>query len=118
MSNSDEKAIPEELIAKPFSYENLVEYQKGSIVSRTIIKKSIGTVTVFAFDKGEKLSTHSAPFDALLQVVDGVGMITIEGIEHEVKAGQQIIMPADKPHAVEAHENFKMVLIMIKAKEN
>jgi quercetin dioxygenase-like cupin family protein len=114
---SENKPVDQELIANPFSYSELVTYQKGAVVSRTIIDKQEGTVTVFAFDKEQRLSTHSAPFDALLEVIDGTGLITIEGIDHEVKTGYQIIMPANKPHAVKALEQFKMVLIMIKSKE-
>lgn len=116
MSEKQDQAIPENLIAMPFSYADLVTYQEGAVVSRTIIKKPEGTVTVFAFDAGQRLSTHSAPFDALVEVVDGQGVITIEEVEHALKTGQQIIMPANKPHAVDAPERFKMVLVMIKAK--
>lgn len=117
MSEKQDQAIPENLIATPFSYADLVAYQEGAVVSRTIIKKPEGTVTVFAFDAGQRLSTHSAPFDALVEIVDGKGVITIEEVEHELKTGQQIIMPANKPHAVDAPERFKMVLVMIKAKK-
>jgi quercetin dioxygenase-like cupin family protein len=85
-------------------------------VSRTIIDKPVGTITVFAFDKGQNLSEHTAPYDALVEVIDGTGTITIEGKDYEVRAGQQIIMPADRSHAVEARERFKMVLVMIRAK--
>jgi len=95
---------------------DLVAYQDGSVVSRTIIDKSEGTVTVFAFDQGQRLSTHTAPYDALVEIVDGTATITIEGTDHEVKAGQQIIMPAGKPHAVAGPERFKMTLVMIRAK--
>ncbi len=107
--------VDPKLISHPFDYSELVTYQEGSVVSRTIINKKVGTVTVFAFDEGQKLSTHSAPFDALLQVVDGTGLITIEGEKFEMRAPAAIIMPADKPHAVDAPQRFKMVLTMIKA---
>ncbi|MDG5816620.1 cupin domain-containing protein [Chitinispirillales bacterium ANBcel5] len=110
------KGTDKSLLAKPFSYRDLVQYQEGSIVSRTVIDQEVGTVTVFAFDEGQSLSEHTAPFDALIEVVEGAGVITIEGTEHGVKAGEQIIMPADKPHAVIASERFKMVLVMIRAK--
>jgi quercetin dioxygenase-like cupin family protein len=106
----------EGLVARPFSYAELVDYQEGSIVSRAIIDKPVGTITVFAFDKGQKLSEHTAPYDALVEVIDGNATITIEGKDYEVGTGQQIIMPADKPHAVDARERFKMVLVMIRAK--
>ena len=102
------------LIGVPFKYSDLVQYQDGSIVSRTIINKKTGTVTVFAFDRGQKLSEHTAPFDALVEVIDGTASIIIEGTKHKVLSGQQIIMPADKPHAVNADERFKMVLVMIR----
>lgn len=106
----------EKLVARPFSYADLVDYQEGSIVSRTIIDKSVGTITVFAFDKGQNLSEHTVPYNALVEVIDGTGTITIEGTDYEIRTGQQIIMPENKPHAVEARERFKMVLIMIRAK--
>jgi quercetin dioxygenase-like cupin family protein len=116
MIEKDSKPVNERLVARPFSYAELVDYQEGSIVSRTIIDKPVGTITVFAFDKGQNLSEHAAPYDALVEVIDGTGTITIEGTGHEVRTGQQIIMPAEKPHAVMARERFKMVLIMIRAK--
>lgn len=114
MSNAKDSGIPEKLMATPFRYSDLVAYQEGSVVSRTLIKKPEGTVTVFAFDAGQKLSTHSAPFDAMIEIIDGQGVITIEEQEFTLEMGQQIIMPANKPHAVDARVPFKMVLIMIK----
>ncbi|MFW5860523.1 MAG: cupin domain-containing protein [Planctomycetota bacterium] len=92
----------------------LVEYGEDAVVSRTVVDQPTGTVTVFAFAAGQRLSEHSAPFDALVQVVDGSGVFTIGGTEHRVAAGELIIMPADIPHAVDARERFKMVLTMIK----
>jgi quercetin dioxygenase-like cupin family protein len=115
MSTKGPGKVDPQLIAKPFKYADLVNYNPGAVVSRTIIDSKEGTVTVFAFDGGQRLSTHSAPFDALLEVIDGYGVITIEDTEHRVETGQQIIMPANKPHAVDAPEKFKMVLIMIRA---
>jgi quercetin dioxygenase-like cupin family protein len=115
MTREDTKPAGEGLVARPFSYAELVDYQEGSIVSRAIIDKPVGTITVFAFDRGQKLSEHTAPYDALVEVIEGTGTITIEGKDYEVKMGQQIIMPADKPHGVEARERFKMVLVMIRA---
>jgi len=103
-------------VARPFSYAELVDYQDGSIVSRTIIDKPAGTITLFAFDKGQNLSEHTAPYDALVEIIEGTGTITMEGTDHEVRTGRQIIMPANKPHAVEARGRFKMVLVMIRAK--
>jgi quercetin dioxygenase-like cupin family protein len=112
-----DRQIDEKLVGRPFSYADLVNYQEGSVVSRTVINKQSGTVTVFAFDKGQRLSTHSAPFDALVEVVDGKGTITIEETGHVLRTGQQIIMPANRPHSVTADEEFKMVLVMIKEKK-
>jgi quercetin dioxygenase-like cupin family protein len=94
---------------------SLVDYQEGAIVSRTIVEKPTGTLTVFAFDKGQKLSEHTAPFDAVVQVLDGTGQFTISGQSSNLSAGQMIIMPADVPHAVTANERFKMLLTMIRS---
>ena len=116
MTDSESKPIDPRLIATPFSFADSVEYQDGAVVSRTIINKPAGTVTVFAFDKGERLSTHSAPYDALLQVVEGSGHITIEDKMHVVHAPESIILPANKPHGVIADERFKMALVMIRSK--
>ncbi len=114
MDKTKSGADDSNLMGKPFQYSDLVQYQEGSIVSRTIINKKTGTVTIFAFDKGQKLSEHTAPFDALVEVIDGSASIIIEGTERKVIKGQQIIMPADKPHTVNADERFKMVLVMIR----
>ncbi|MBD3242422.1 MAG: cupin domain-containing protein [Chitinivibrionales bacterium] len=103
-------------VGEAFEYGSLAEYQAGAVVSRTIIDKPAGTVTVFAFDKGEGLSEHTAPYDALVQVIDGEASITIDGAVHAVKAPQAIIMPANRPHALAAAERFKMVLTMIRTK--
>jgi quercetin dioxygenase-like cupin family protein len=113
---TDTKPIDSRLVATPFTYADLVNYQDGAVVSRTIIDKPVGTVTVFAFDAGERLSTHSAPFDALLQVVEGAGVITIEEQEFTIQAPAAIIMPANRPHSVVAPARFKMVLTMIRQK--
>jgi len=100
---------------KALSLPALVDYQQGSIVSREIMKKDAGTVTVFAFDEGQGLSEHTAPFDALVQVLDGEAAIKIAGTPHRVQAGQMIIMPAHKPHALKAIQRFKMMLFMIRS---
>lgn len=92
-----------------------ISYQKDSVVSMEIIKKETGNITLFAFDKGQGLSEHSAPFDAVVNVVDGVAEIKISGEAHLVNAGQIIVLPANKPHELKAVENFKMILIMIKS---
>lgn len=92
----------------------MVEYQDGSIVSKEIIKKETGTLTLFAFDQGQGLSEHTAPFDALVNVVDGQAEVKISGKPFIVKEGEMIIMPANKPHSVQAKERFKMFLVLIK----
>ena len=94
---------------------DLVKYSKDSIVSKTILDKSAGTITLFAFDKGQKLSEHTAPYDAVVQVLDGCGQLTIDGKDKQVSSGEVIIMPANVPHAVIAKEKFKMLLTMIRA---
>jgi len=94
---------------------DLTAYQKNSIVSREIINKKTGTVTVFAFDKGEGLSEHTAPFDALVYMLDGEANILISGRPHLVKKDEIIIMPANKPHSLKAVKKFKMLLVMIKS---
>jgi quercetin dioxygenase-like cupin family protein len=101
--------------AQVFGAEAMVDYQDSSIVSRTIISKHAGTVTLFAFDKGQALSEHSAPFDALVYALDGVGEVTISGRPMRLECGQLVLMPADQPHAVEALDKFKMMLVMIKS---
>lgn len=101
--------------AKTLKLANLTSYQKSSIVSREVINKKTGTVTIFAFDKGEGLSEHTAPFDALVCIFDGEAKIFISGKPHLVKKGEIIIMPANKPHSLRAIKKFKMLLIMIKS---
>ncbi len=93
----------------------LVDYQKGSIISREILKKETGTVTVFAFDIDQGLSEHTAPFDALVHVLDGVVDISIDGKSKNYSKGELVLMPANIPHALKAVEQFKMMLIMIKS---
>ena len=93
---------------------SLLEYQEGAIVSRVIIKEKTGNITVFAFDKEQELSEHTAPFDAVVHVVEGEVQVSIDGKPNKLKAGQMIIMPANIPHALFANEKFKMILSMIK----
>ena len=93
----------------------MVNYQDGTIVSKTLINKDKGTVTLFAFDKDQSLSEHTAPFDALLQVIDGEVEVVISGKKHHLTTAEMILMPANVPHAVKAIEKFKMMLIMIKS---
>ena len=92
----------------------LVEYSADSIVSKTILDKPVGTITLFAFDEAQKLSEHTAPYDAVVQVLDGKARLTIGGQEQQVSEGQIIIMPANVPHAVNAEGRFKMLLTMIR----
>lgn len=93
---------------------SLVDYQDGSVVSREILRGKAGTMTVFAFDEGEGLSEHTAPFDATVFVLEGTAGVTVEGRRSELAAGQAVIMPAGKPHALDAPTRFKMLLVLIK----
>lgn len=102
--------------ASVFRYKESVQYQEHAIVSKTVLKKETGNVSLFAFDKGEALSEHSAPFDAMVMVVEGKGQVIIDGKPNDIMEGETIIMPANIPHAVKAIERFKMVLTMIKSK--
>jgi len=101
--------------AKAFKLADLISYQRSSVVSREIINKKTGTVTVFAFDKGEGLSEHTAPYDALVYILDGEAKISISGKPHPVKKDEIIIMPANKPHSLKAVERFKMLLVMVRS---
>ncbi len=101
--------------ATPTELAELVGYQKDAVVSKTIIEKKTGTVTLFAFDQGQGLSEHTAPFDAMVQVLDGEVEIRIAGSPHRVATGQVIIMPANEPHALKAATPFKMLLTMIRS---
>ncbi len=105
----------EDLIGNPLTMNDLIAYQPGSVVSRTLIDKKIGTLTVFAFGEGEGLSEHTVPYDAFIQILDGEAEITIDETTHRLAAGQMIIMPADHPHKVRAVTRFKMLLVMIRA---
>ena len=111
MAPSEEKTHP---LSTPMNVAGLLDYQDGSVVSRTIIKKPTGTLTLFAFDEGEGLSEHSTPHDAVVEVLDGKVKITIGGVAHEVGAGEGLLLPATVPHALLAVTRFKMLLIMIR----
>ncbi len=102
-------------VAEAVAVEELVQYQDGSVVSRQIVKQEKGNVTLFAFDEGQGLSEHTAPFDALVHVIDGEAEITISGKPIRTKAGEMVIMPANQPHALKAVGRFKMILTMIRA---
>ena len=94
---------------------DLVTYQEGAVVSRVVLKRDTGNVTLFAFDAGQQLSEHTTSFDALVQVLEGEAAITISGRPHRVRAGEMILMPAQQPHAVNAVSRFKMLLTMIRS---
>jgi len=115
MKNTDKQQDNNKLVAQVNKLDALVNYQDGSIVSRTIIDKKSGTLTLFAFWQGQALSEHTAPFDALVYIVDGQADISISGKPQRVSAGEMIIMPANQPHALQAVSNFKMLLVMIRA---
>lgn len=109
-----ESAVKSELLAKAIELAEMAAYQDSSVVSREIIRKQSGTVSVFAFDKGEGLSEHTAPFDALVYILDGEADIFIDGEAHHLKTGQMIIMPANHPHSLKAVKRFKMLLVLVK----
>ncbi len=102
-----------EISAQPVRLLDMVDYQEGSVVSRTVIDKETGTVTLFAFDEGQGLSEHTAPFDALVHTLDGEAEVTISGKTFPLKKGEMVIMPANQPHALKATERFKIILTMI-----
>jgi len=104
-----------DLASTPARLSELIEYQHGSVVSRTIIGKKTGTVTLFAFGEGQGLSEHTAPFDALLYILDGEAEVTVSRKTHRLTQGEIIIMPANEPHSVKAVKRFRMMLTMIKS---
>ena len=115
MKKTKKNTVLKACVAKAVNLAGLVEYSSDSVVSKTIIDKSVGTVTLFAFDAGQGLSEHQAPYDALVQIVDGSAILTIGGKKTNASAGQIVIMPANVPHAVQAKKRFKMLLTMIRA---
>jgi len=104
----------DKLIGQALKLIDLVDYQDESVVSKQIIKKDTGNVTLFAFDKGQGLSEHTVPFDALVYIFDGEAEIIVDGKTNRVESGNMIIMPANKPHSLKAIKRFKMLLVMIK----
>ena len=103
-----------ELIGNALTLSDLVAYNEGAVVSKTLIDKKVGTVTIFSFGAGQGLSEHTVPYDAFVQIVDGEAEVTINGEPHAVAAGQMIIMPANHPHELKAVQPFKMLLVMIR----
>ncbi len=115
MKHDDKGKAAEQLTARVVRMADLVDYPEGSVVSREVISKKTGTVTVFAFDEGQGLSEHTAPFDALVYILDGEAEVTISGKGLGVKEGEMVIMPANEPHALKAVRRFKMALIMVRS---
>lgn len=115
MSSEKTPQEAESLLGKVANLSQLVAYQAGAVVSRTIINKKTGTLTLFAFDAGQGLSEHTAPFDAFVQIIDGNAAITISGKDFHLKQGEMIVMPAGQPHSLKALERFKMMLVMIRS---
>lgn len=103
-------------IGEPFNLDNEIQYSKNSVVSKTLIDKGIGNITLFSFDAGQGLSEHTSPFDAVVHIIDGEAQITINGNSQTVKNGEMIIMPANVPHALHANIPYKMLLTMIRKK--
>ena len=103
-----------DLVGDAFALADLVDYQSGAIVSRTLVDDASVTLTAFALDEGQRISEHSAPHAAMLQVIDGTGGVTIDGEDHRLEAGDAIVFPPDVPHAVDAPSRFKMLLTMIR----
>ena len=113
MENTEETShLP---VSEVVRLNELIEYQEGSIVSRTLLDKETGTITLFAFDKGQGLSEHTAPFDALVYLLDGEAEIVISGNPLTLRKGEMVLMPANQPHALKAITKFKMLLTMIKS---
>ena len=117
MKRPSKSSPPGNFTGTPLAIGNLVKYQKHSVVSKQILNKKTGSLTLFAFDKGEGLSEHTAPYDASVLILDGKARITIGGKPHTLKKGEMIIIPGGIPHALKAVQPFKMLLIMIRSAE-
>ncbi len=115
MEHNEKQREAKKLAGEALNLSNLIAYQEGAVVSRTIITKDTGNVTLFAFAQGQGLSEHTAPFDALVYLLDGESEITISGKPIRVKESEMVIMPANEPHALRATKKFKMLLVMIKS---
>jgi quercetin dioxygenase-like cupin family protein len=115
MASEGKSSVLAACVGQGQDINGLVEYSTDSVVSKTLLDKSAGTITLFAFDAGQRLSEHTAPYDAVVQVIEGTAVVTIDGNDKDVSAGELIIMPANIRHAVAARERFKMMLVMIRA---
>lgn len=112
---SQKNTSSNKLAGQAFKPVGLIDYQEGSIVSRTLIERKTGTVTLFAFDEGQGLSEHTAPFDALVHILEGEAEVTLSGKAIQLKEDEMVLMPANHPHALKAVKRFKMILTMIKS---
>jgi len=115
MEPDAKRAAESDLVGRAFPLADLIGYQEAAVVSRTLVKKPTGTVTLFAFDQHQELSEHTSPFDAMVQVLEGEVAITISGKPQTLRAGEFLIMPANEPHALKAAERLKMLLVMIRS---
>ncbi len=115
MEHDEKQTAGRKIPPQPVKMMDLIDYQKGAVVSRTIIDKKTGTLTLFAFDEGQGLSEHTTPFDALVYCLDGEAEVVISGKAFRLREGEMLIMPAHQPHAVRAVKKFKMILIMIRS---
>ncbi len=115
MEHNEEETGAGRLVARAVKAVDLADYQEGSVVSRTIIDEDAGTMTLFAFDEGQGLSEHTAPYDALVYLLDGEAEIVISGKSIRLKEGEMVIMPANEPHSLKAVRRFKMILTMIRS---
>jgi len=115
MEPDAKRSAETDLLGRVFPLADLIGYQEAAVVSRALVKKPTGTVTLFAFDRGQELSEHTSPFDAMVQVLEGEVLITIAGSPHIVRAGEFVIMPANEPHALKAADRLKMLLVMIRS---
>ncbi len=114
MRHEPQREKKDNLVAKATALPDLLQYQDKAVVSRTLIDKKVGTVTLFAFDEAQGLSEHTAPYDAMVYILEGETEITIEGKPITLRTGEMTIMPASKPHALKALTKFKMLLIMVR----
>ncbi len=115
MTRSGGNAGPSNPVGQVTNLTEVIQYQDGSVVSRTILKRDSGSITLFAFDQSQGLSEHTAPYDALVYLLDGEAEISIGGLAHRVKQGEMVVMPANQPHALKAITRFKMVLTMLRS---